>query len=130
MLRQTAEISKAINPGAVSIRPTGLQCITAHEIESDKLEAFVRVAHMWTHNLTEHIRLPAASRARARAPQQFKFQKRFGAVIPGNGQFVSDLLDIIRFKSHWVHLSHGLTPMKLGQYGARFQLCKNRENPC
>ena len=85
----------------MSIRPTGLQCITAHEIESDKLEAFVRLAHMWTHNLTEHIRFAAASRARTRAAQQFNFQKRFGAVIPGNGQFVSDLLDIIRFKSHF-----------------------------
>jgi hypothetical protein len=69
----------------MSIRPTGLHCITAHEIESDKLEAFVRVTHMRTHNLTEHIRLAAASRARTRAPQQFKLQKRFGAVIPGNG---------------------------------------------
>jgi hypothetical protein len=100
MLRQTAEVSKAINPGAVSIRPTGLQCITAHEIESDKREAFVRVAHVRTQNVTEHIRLAAARRAGTRAPQQFKFQKRFGTVIPGNGQFVSDLLDIIRFKSH------------------------------
>jgi hypothetical protein len=55
---------------------------------------------MRTNNLTKNMRLAAASRARARAPQQFKFQKRFSAVIPGNGQFVSDLLDIIRFKSH------------------------------
>jgi hypothetical protein len=114
----------------VSIRPTGLQGITAHEMESEKFEAFVRVAHMRTHNLTEHIRLAAARRARARAAQQFKFQKRFGAVIPGNGQFVSDLLDVPRIKSHWVYLSHQLTPMKHGQYGAPFQLCKNRENPC
>src|SRR6266446_3673302 len=101
MLRQTAEISKAINASTVSIRPTGLQCITAHQIESDKLEAFVGVAHMRTHNLTEHIWLAATSRARTRAPQQFKFQKRFGAVIPGNGQFVSDLLDVAWLKSHF-----------------------------
>ena len=94
MLRQTAEISKAINPRAVSIPPAGLQCITAHKIEPDKLKAFVGVAHKRTDNVTEHIRLPAASGARARAPQQFEFQKRFGAIIPGNGQFVSDLLDV------------------------------------
>src|SRR5207244_12216535 len=118
MLRQTAEISKPINPVAVSIRPTGLQCITAHEIESDKLEAFIGVAHMRTRNLTELIRLAAASRARTSAPQQFKFQKRFGAVIPGNGQFVSDLLDVARFKSHLRSRSlssHGLTRVKHGQ---------------
>jgi hypothetical protein len=94
MLRQTAEISKAINPGAVSITPTGLQCVTAHQIESDKLEAFVGIAHMWTRNVTEHIRLAAARRARARAPQQFEFQKRFGAIVPRERQFVADQLHV------------------------------------
>ncbi len=100
MLRQTAQVSKAINPGAVPVSPTGLQCIPAHQIQSDKLEALVGVAHMRTQNLTQHIRLASASCARARAPQQFEFHKRFRAVIPGNGQFVSDLLDIAGFKSH------------------------------
>src|SRR4029077_15733793 len=101
MLRQTAEISKAINAGAVSVAPTGLECITAHKIESNEVEALLGVAHMRSHNLTEHIRLAAASRARAGAPQQFEFQKRFGAVIPGNGQFFSDLLDVAWLKSHF-----------------------------
>src|SRR6478672_10691523 len=100
MLRQTAEISKAINPGAVSVGPAGLDCITAYQIESDELEALFGVADIRTHNLTEHIRFAPASRAWACAPQQFEFQKRFGAVIPGNGQFVSDLLDVRWRKSH------------------------------
>ena len=107
MLRQTAEISKAINPGAVSVGPAWLDCITAHQIESGELEALVGVAHMRTRNLTEHIRLATASRARACAPQQFEFQKRFGAVIPGNGQFVSDLLDVRWLKSHHRHVRAG-----------------------
>ena len=68
MLRQTAEISKAINPGAVSISPAGLQCITADKIESEKLEALVGVAHMRTHNMTQHVRFAAARCARACAP--------------------------------------------------------------
>jgi hypothetical protein len=59
----------------VSIGPTGLQCVTAYQIESEKLEAFVGVAHMRADNLTEYIRLTATSGARARAPQQFEFQK-------------------------------------------------------
>jgi hypothetical protein len=84
----------------MSVAPTGLDCITAHQIESDELEALVGVAHMRPHNLTEHIRLAAASRARARTPQQFELQKRFGAITPGNGQFVSDLLDVRWLKSH------------------------------
>src|SRR4029077_18250017 len=85
----------------MSVGPAGLDCITAHQIESDELEALVGVAHIRTHNLTEHIRLAAASRARARAAQQFKFQKRFGAVIPGDSQFVTDLLEVRWRKSHF-----------------------------
>ena len=67
--------SKAINPSAVSVGPAGLDCITAHQVEPDELEALVGVAHIRTHNLPEHIRLPAASRARTRAPQQFEFSE-------------------------------------------------------
>jgi hypothetical protein len=100
MLRQTAEISKAINPGAVSIGPAGLHCIAAYQIESEKLEALAGVAHVRTHNMTEHIRFAAARCARACAPKQLEFQKRFGAIIPGNGQLVADLLNVRRFKSH------------------------------
>src|SRR5438067_9906504 len=56
---------------------------------------------MRTHKLTEHIRLATASRARARAPQQFEFYKRFGAATPRNGQFVSDLLDVPWLQTHF-----------------------------
>ena len=43
----------------------------------DKLETFHGMAHMRTHKLTEDIWLAAARSARARAPHQFEFQKRF-----------------------------------------------------
>ena len=58
----------------MSVGPAGLDCITAHQIESDELEALVSVAHMRTHNLAENIRLATATRARTRAPEQFKFE--------------------------------------------------------
>jgi hypothetical protein len=70
---------------------------------------------MRSHKVTEYIRLAAASRARARAPKQFEFQKRFGAIVPSNRQFVSDLLDVAWLKSHLSSgslFSHGLTRMK------------------
>jgi len=101
MLRQTAEISKAINSGAVSIRPTGLQCITAHKIESNELKAFVGLAHMRTHNVTERIRLAAACRARASTAERFQFDERLRSVVPSNRQFVADLLDVRWLKSHF-----------------------------
>src|SRR5215510_691732 len=47
ILRQTAEVSKAINAGAVSIRPARLQRIASNQIESDKLETLVGISHVW-----------------------------------------------------------------------------------
>jgi len=67
---------------------------------------------MRTQNLAEHIRLAAASRARARAPQQLEFQKRFVAVIPSNGEFVSDLLDVRWCQAHEIPI---LAPAQLPQ---------------
>lgn len=84
----------------MSIGPAGLQCITADHIKSQKLEALVRVADTRTQNLTEDVRLAAATRTGARAPEQFKFDERLRAVVPGNGQLVSDVLDVRRLESH------------------------------
>ena len=72
MLTQASQISKAVNAGAVSIAPAGLQCISSHQIEPHEFEAFVVVAHVRSRNMTEHIRLAAARSAWARAPQHFK----------------------------------------------------------
>ena len=85
----------------MSIAPAGLQCITAYQLESKKFEAFVGIAHMRTHNLTEHIRLATTSGARTRAPQQCEFQKRFGTVVPSNGKLVANLLNVGWLKSHF-----------------------------
>ena len=85
----------------MSVRPVRLQRITAYKLKSDKVEALATVAHIRTHNVAKHVRLTAAGRARARAAQQFEFQKRFSAVIPGNGQFVSDLLDLFGSSRIW-----------------------------
>jgi len=85
----------------MSIGPAGLQCITADHIKSQKLEALVRVADTRTRNLTEDVRLAAATRTGARAPEQFKFDEWLRAVVPGNSQLVSDVLDVRRLESHF-----------------------------
>jgi hypothetical protein len=74
ILTQASQIRKAINAGAVSIAPAGLQGVSSHQIESDELEAFVAVAYPATagRNMTEDIRLAAARGAWARAPQHLK----------------------------------------------------------
>jgi hypothetical protein len=98
-----------------------LQRITAHDIESKKLKAFIRVAHMRAHDSTEHIWLTAARSAGTCAPQQFEFQKRFSAIVPGNGQFISDLLNVVGLQTRLtIHLFvRGFTRMKDGRKDGR-----------
>ncbi len=84
------------------ICPSGLQGITADKIESDKLEALIGVAHVRTCYVTEHIGLAAASSARACATQHLELYKGFGAVAPMNGELISNLLNVCRFKTHSV----------------------------
>jgi len=91
----------------VSIVPARLQSVTADDDETVELKAGVGMTDLRSQDISEHIRLATASRARARAPQQFEFYKRFGAVTPRNGQFVSDLLDVPRLKSHFPQFFQG-----------------------
>src|SRR5207249_11302409 len=100
-LCQPSEVSKAINARAVSIRPTRLQRVTAHQLEAHKLKTLVGVSHMWPRDIAEHIRFAAARRARTRATQHFEFEKRFGAVVPRNRELVSDLLDVCWLQAHF-----------------------------
>jgi hypothetical protein len=44
--------------------------------------------------MAEHIRLTGAGGTRARPPQGFEVQEGLDAVIPGNGQLLTDGLDI------------------------------------
>jgi hypothetical protein len=101
MFSQTAQVSKAVNSRAVPVCPAGLQGVSAHQIETDELKAFVRVGHVRPQNITENIRFAAASCAWTRASEHFEFQERFFSVVPGNRQFVSDLLDINGLQTHY-----------------------------
>src|SRR5206468_6312318 len=92
-LFQAAQISKAVNSAAVSIRPARLQRITAHQIEAGKLKTFVRVTYMWTRDIPQHVRLATARCARTRASQHFGLEIRFRPVVPSNGQLVAYLLN-------------------------------------
>jgi hypothetical protein len=75
ILRQVAEVSKAINAGVVSIGPAGLQGITADEIEPHKLETLLTVTEARTRNGTKDVRLAAAPGTRTRASQWLEFQE-------------------------------------------------------
>lgn len=97
---QSAQVSKAINSGAVSVGPARLQCVATYEIEAHELETLVRISHMRPRDITEHVGFAPASGARTRASQRLELEKRFRAVIPGDGKLVSYLLNVRWFEPH------------------------------
>lgn len=97
---QSAQVSKAINSGAVPIRPTGLQRVTAYNVKTDELKTLVRVRHMRPQEITQHVGFAAASCTGTATPQYFQFEKRLCAVVPGNAELSSDLLNIRGLESH------------------------------
>ena len=97
---QTPQVSKAVNTTGVSIGPMRLHCVTAHQVETDKVKTFVGVSHLRPGEVSKHVRLAATRRAWTRAPQRFEFQKRFRAVVPGDRNLISDLLDVGWFQTH------------------------------
>ena len=99
-LSQTAQVSKAINSSAVSIGPPRLQCVAANEIEADELKTLIRISHMRPRDMAEQVWFAPASGARTRASQRLKLEKRFRAVIPGDGKLVSYLLNVCWFEPH------------------------------
>ena len=64
---QSAQVSKAINSGTVSVGPPRLQRVAAYEIEADELETFIRISHMRPRDMAEHVWFATASGAGTRA---------------------------------------------------------------
>src|SRR6185369_5705920 len=59
--------------------------------------------HIRALDVSKHIRLAAAHRAGARPAQHFEVQERLRAVAPRDGEFWTDVLDVVWEKSggHW-----------------------------
>jgi hypothetical protein len=104
-LLQAAQISKAVNSAAVSIRPAWLQRITAHKNEAGKLETLLRVIHVRSQDMAEHIRFATARRTWTRTPQRFEIKKRLLPIVPGNGKLIANLLNICRLQAHPANLA-------------------------
>jgi hypothetical protein len=97
---QTAQILKRVYAGIVTIAPSRLQCVSSYHFESGQRETVGRIFNFRSQNISENVRLAAASGAGTRAPQKFQRQIRLGAVIPLNGKLVTDQLNIFRLKAH------------------------------
>lgn len=103
------------------VSPARLHGITADEVKAGKLKTLWRVADIRSRNIAENIRLASTCSARTGTAEQFQAEIRFRVVIPLNGEFVSDLLDIFRLQTHMSIIAgcrseeqsfgHGLTRM-------------------
>jgi hypothetical protein len=91
---------EAVDARIVPIVPPRLQGITADDIETRQLKTSRPIAHVGPGDVAEHIRFPAARRARAGSAKELQIKIRFHSVIPLNGEFVSDLLDVGWLKTH------------------------------
>src|SRR5437588_2231813 len=89
-----------VNAVAVSIAPTGLDGITADQIDTRQLKAFRRVSHVRSHNVAQHIRLSAARGAGTGAAKKLEAEIRFRPIVPMNGELISDFLNVRRFQTH------------------------------
>jgi len=97
---QSAQVSKAINSSAVSVGPARLQRVAAYKIETGESKTLVRISYLWPRDVTKHIGFASTCRARTRASQRLKFEKRFRAVIPGDRDLAAYLLNVCWLESH------------------------------
>ena len=97
---QSAQVSKAINSGTVSVGPPRLQSVTPYEIEADELKTLIRISHMRSRDMAEQIWFAPASGTGTCASQRLQLEKRFRPVVPGNGNLVSYLLNVCWFQPH------------------------------
>src|SRR5438132_14002079 len=97
---QSAQVSKAINSSAVSVGPARLQRVTAYEIETGESKTLVRISYRRSRDMTKHVGLATACRARTCASQRLKFEKRFRAVVPRDRELAAYLLNVCWLESH------------------------------
>ena len=77
----------------MAIAPAWLDSVTSNGLPGGEVEAAGTVSNLGTLDVTHHIRLAAAGRARAMAAHGFEWQVGFGAIIPRDSEVVSDLLN-------------------------------------
>jgi len=87
----------------MSVSPRGLKGVTAdrgepRQLKCLRVECFFRVPV----NIPHNVGLAFAAGARAMPAEFFEGNKRFLAVIPFNGQFAANVLNV-----QWVHLFLG-----------------------
>ena len=82
------------------IRPARLQGISTDHSKSRQHKTFFRIANFGPHHISENIRFAATGCARAGATQEFQRKIRFNIIIPPDGQFFANQLNILWLDPH------------------------------
>ena len=88
----------------MAVSPAGLDGVASHGLPRGEVEAALVVGHGGEGNLAEHIGLASARGAGAVAAEEFEGKVGLGAVVPRDGEFVSDFLNGsgLEWRSHFV----------------------------
>src|SRR5208282_2345201 len=91
------QVIERINSRRMPVGPNRLNRITAHANDADQFKSFrgqglFRISV----NVPHDVHLALATRARTTSPQFLQRNETFAAVIPLDGQFVADLLNVHR----------------------------------
>jgi hypothetical protein len=102
-LSESPKILKTVDARVVAVAPDWLQGVTADGLKSGEKKTVVGItdpALAGADDVSEDIRLAPASSAWARSAEELQVEIRLGPVIPADGQFAADLLDVRRFQAH------------------------------
>jgi hypothetical protein len=97
---QPAKVREGIKPSIMAIAPTGLERVTADYLPASQFKARGAVSDIRPRKISENVRLAAAGRTRAGAPETLDFDKRFDAVIPLQRQLAPNQLHVFRLQTH------------------------------
>ena len=84
----------------MAIGPVRLEGIATDQLPAHEVKARGGIAHVRPRDIAENIRLAAARRARTGAPKTLQGQIRFQAIVPLDGELVTDQLHILQLYPH------------------------------
>jgi hypothetical protein len=103
-LRYTLQIVEREDPTVVTISPCRLEPVTADLGQPNQLKRTRIQWLLWPAMQPSHdVHLAFTARAGTPPPQLFQGDETFAAIVPPDGQFTSDLLNLLR--SHAVALA-------------------------
>lgn len=103
---QAEQVVEGEQPGVVAVGPDGLDGVAPDGSELTQLKRSGRERADWPPvELAEHVPFPLAFRAGAGSPQGIEAEIALAAILPPDGQFLADGLEV--FRAHGGRIGKG-----------------------